>query len=469
LSYFFIESIDVNRGSGRKDITAWLRDNTGDGLGGMKVYVSYNISGDVFEYSYITASDGRFTFPFQARLNDPLGLVPINLTYEGTLRYEGINHTANFFITSATNIEVISYQSTLIRNQAFKIEGRVRDDQEFNVIGGKIEIKIGTSSIGLTTTDSNGMFSLTYIVPKVAPLGFSTLEVKLIGDERYSNSTAIVTVEIFSEPIMLIQARGTAGNDYKILKGEDFIVEITLTEDNTIIPIEGALIVMTIDGVEQPPKITNYTGKISFELTFSENADRVTVTAEYTGSETEYYLSASEDKIILPSRESRQDDYTFAGAIGAYWMILLGAILIFIIVAVWIRWRRKHVEEIQQIITELVYDLETKDKIRKAIYKSYIKMLEVLQTYGFIRKKTETPFEFERAVRKALPRVNRKYLKELTNLFVEARYSNHKLTKKERKLALRNLRNIQKSLARSNLEPVVEKRSIFKLQRPTAD
>jgi hypothetical protein len=96
-------------------------------------------------------------------------------------------------------------------------------------------------------------------------------------------------------------------------------------------------------------------------------------------------------------------------------------------------------------------------------------MLEVLQTYGFIRKKTETPFEFEQAVRKALPKVNRKYLRELTSLFVEARYSNHKLTKKERKLALNNLRKIQKSLARSDLEPVVEKRTIFKSQRPAAE
>ena len=468
IGYFFVESIDVNRGSDRQIISAWLRENTGDGLGGMKVYVSYNISGFEFPYSYITASDGKFSFPFQAGMTDPLGIVQINLTYEGTLRYQGANHTVNFFITSATKIEIISYQSTLIRNDAFLIEGRVSDDQEIDVIGGKIEVKIGPTSIGFTLTDSNGKFSLTYVVPKVAPLGFSTIQVKLIGDERYANSTAIVTVEVFAEPIMLIQARGT-GEDTRIVKGEEFLVEVTLTEDNTIIPVEGALVVVKIDGVEQPPKITNFTGKIFFTITFPKNSDRVVVNADYLGSETEYYLSASEEKVVVPSRDVSEDDESFAGAVGSFWIIILGIIILMFVVGIWLRWRRKHVEELKQIITELVYELETKDKIRKAIFTAYIKMLNVLQTYGFIRKKNETPYEFERAVKKALPRVNRKYLKNLTQLFVEARYSDHKLTKKERKRALRNLKQIQRSLAKSDLEPVVEKRSMFKLQRPAAE
>ncbi len=465
-SYFFVESIDVNRGSLRKIIPGWLKDNTGDGLGGMKVYASYNISGDEFSYSYITGADGGFSFPFQARLNDPLGIVQVHLRYDGTLRYEGENNTVNFFITSITRIEITSYQSTLIRNDAFKVEGIVRDDQGIGVIGGRVDIRLGPTGIGTTITDSNGEFSLTYVVPKVSPLGFAIVEVKLVGDEKYSNSTAVITVEVYARPILDIQVRGTQDN--KIVRGEDIKLEFTLTEDNTIIPIEGAFIIIEIDGTEQLPKITNYTGKVSIITTFPENANVVTVTAKYRGSETEYYLEASDETVVVPSISSNEDD-VIGDISGSYWIIILGIIAIFIIIYIWVTWRRRHVEAIRQIVTELVYELETKDKIRKAIYNAYIKMLEVLRTYGFIRKKSETPAEFERAVRKALPGINKRNLKSLTRLFIEARYSNHKLTKKARAKAIRNLKKIKRSIERSEFEPVMEKRGFFKLQKPTAE
>ncbi|MCK5561131.1 MAG: DUF4129 domain-containing protein, partial [Thermoplasmata archaeon] len=363
-------------------------------------------------------------------------------------------------------VEITSYQSKLIRNDGFKIEGTVRDDQGIGVTGGRVDIRLGPTGIGTTISDSNGEFSLTYVVPKVAPLGFATVEVKLVGDEKYSNSSAIITVEVYSRPILSIRARGSANSN--IIRGEDFEIQITLTEDNTIIPIEGAFIVIKIDGTEQPPKITNYTGKVSIISTFPDNANLITIEAEYSGSETEYYLEASAETVVEPSIASKGDTY-IGDLSSGYWIIILGIIAIFIIAYIWVTWRRKHVEAIKQIVTELVYELETKDKIRKAIYNAYLKMLEVLRTYGFIRKKSETPAEFERAIRKALPGVNKKHLKSLTRLFIEARYSNHKLTKKARSKAIRNLKQIKRSIERSEFEPVMEKRSFFRLQKPAAD
>jgi hypothetical protein len=201
---------------------------------------------------------------------------------------------------------------------------------------------------------------------------------------------------------------------------------------------------------------------------FPKNAGSILITAKYMGSETEYYLEASTEKTVIPHKSS-DEEADYGNILGSYWILILGIIVLIIIVALWLRWRRKHIEVIKQIVGDLVYELETKDKIRKAIYESYLKMLECLRTYGFIRKKSETPDEFEHAVRSALPKVNKSHLQNLTTLFVEARYSNHKLTKKARIKALRNLRKIERSLERSDLEPVVEKRKLFRFQKPTTD
>ena len=92
-----------------------------------------------------------------------------------------------------------------------------------------------------------------------------------------------------------------------------------------------------------------------------------------------------------------------------------------------------------------------------------------IRAYLYVTEGCETPDEFELGVRSALPKVNKKHLRNLTKLFVEARYSDHKMTKKARFRALRNLKYIEKSLERSELEPVIEKRRFFRFQKPAVD
>jgi hypothetical protein len=68
------------------------------------------------------------------------------------------------------------------------------------------------------------------------------------------------------------------------------------------------------------------------------------------------------------------------------------------------------------------------DEVRRAIYKAYERLCEVLSEYGFLRRKAWTVREFETAVRDALPWVPDELLDELTTLFEEARYSDHELS-----------------------------------------
>ncbi len=87
------------------------------------------------------------------------------------------------------------------------------------------------------------------------------------------------------------------------------------------------------------------------------------------------------------------------------------------------------------------------DEIRKAIYKAYERMCTVLTDYGYLtRKEAWTAREFEVAVHDALPWVPDDLLGELTTLFEEARFSDHKLSDDYVDRARRCLAGIREAL-----------------------
>jgi hypothetical protein len=105
-----------------------------------------------------------------------------------------------------------------------------------------------------------------------------------------------------------------------------------------------------------------------------------------------------------------------------------------------------------------LYDANTSDAYRKAIYNAYKKMCEEIARYGHERTESITPKEFERHIREYLP-VDRKNLHILTKLFEEARYSDHAFNEAKKKQALAALEGIINSLeAVTTFEEVKESR-----------
>jgi hypothetical protein len=105
-----------------------------------------------------------------------------------------------------------------------------------------------------------------------------------------------------------------------------------------------------------------------------------------------------------------------------------------------------------------LYDANTSDAYRKAIYNAYKQMCEEIARYGHERSESITPKEFERHIREYLP-VDRKNLHILTKLFEEARYSDHSFNEAKKKQALAALEGIINSLeAVTTFEEVKESR-----------
>ena len=116
-------------------------------------------------------------------------------------------------------------------------------------------------------------------------------------------------------------------------------------------------------------------------------------------------------------------------------------------------------KEILKDFYKKLYDANTSDAYRKAIYNAYKKMCEEIARYGHERTETITPKEFERQIREYLP-VDRKNLHILTKLFEEARYSDHSFNEANKAQALSALQGIINSLeAATTFEEVKEKKN----------
>ncbi len=95
------------------------------------------------------------------------------------------------------------------------------------------------------------------------------------------------------------------------------------------------------------------------------------------------------------------------------------------------------------------------DEVREAIYKAYTGLTRILVDNGYMRKREAwTAREFEVAVKEALPWVPGDLLDELTTLFEEARFSDHRLPADYIDRARRCLAGIREALEGAMGKPV---------------
>jgi transglutaminase-like putative cysteine protease len=136
-------------------------------------------------------------------------------------------------------------------------------------------------------------------------------------------------------------------------------------------------------------------------------------------------------------------------------LLAIGLILIIVVTFYYLSWRKRHIDEITDVVevvekelTELKDDFDD-DDVRQAIFKAYKAMLKVMEKYDFTRKRSMTPREFESVIRSALP-IDDKYIVMLTNIFEEARYSNHLMSNNFKSDAIESFRSIKIQLQSYN-------------------
>ncbi len=447
ITSFQYPELTTYRGSAGFLLTCKLVDNQGEGLGGRLVLVKIPLRDS--EEEYHTSVNGTFDIPFKAEITDRLGAVNIILTYnpDNSSKLNGNTSTIWLYIKSPITIIFEKYPLNMTRTEGYLITGRLIDDQNQSVKSELINVYLGgdenTREYFSTTSDSNGRFTISLLVPMSFPLGTNNISLATGLNDKYDIGSYTYDINVFSKPVITIRSNST------IAKGGNYIVTIILTEDNGKIPISSSILIVeivNIDGVNKVNLITDELGYAYLEGVFPEDSDKIVIRVLYNGSSAnEYYTAANAELTLKPSQEDTVDNDYYSGLM-SYWYLPVGIIAIMGILLYWVRWRKRHIHEVSELLTDLMSKLETGDKTRRVIYDTYLKLLAILQKYDFIRKDSETPREFGDGIKDALPQVNSKHLDSLTSLFEEARYSKHRLGKSDRVRAVRNLRTIRNNL-----------------------
>jgi transglutaminase-like putative cysteine protease len=449
LADFMMDEVKVHRGDPPVTITAALVDNSRAGLVNSPVAVEFEGQ----YHSLITDSEGKVRFQYEASSDHELGAVPVTLTFtgddKGHVQHLGITVIRNIAVTSPSFIFIDSYTPSLNRSDDLKVTGRVLDDLDEGVPNARILVYVSHIYLHETTADENGHFSLSKALTKSVlvrvKIGLRTLDLDFVGDDKYENSTKSELISIYDEPWL----------DFRTISplapSEPFRAVVELRDPNGVEFMPNVLLEVRLPGEEPIKLITNTSGKIEFQAIFPKDSDTLEVNVRYPGESDEYLLPI--DKTYTLSVPGAKSESQMIENINRLLPIIVALFLVGAVILYWNRWRRRHIMEIREIITEMAEELETADEIRKVIYKAYGRMLEVLTKYGFMRRDSDTPREFAIAVRKALPGIDRKHLHGLTRLFEEARYSDHKLTAHERFRAIRSLKKVKTSLEKMPPRP----------------
>jgi len=135
--------------------------------------------------------------------------------------------------------------------------------------------------------------------------------------------------------------------------------------------------------------------------------------------------------------------------------LFVGVFLVALIFGYWFHLKKKYKNELKEVIRKAICELDEIDKnvkgkrrslmIRRAIINTYRNTLNIMEKYNFLKPRSNTPREFALAFEQALP-ASGKYLSDMTDVFEEARYSDHIMKEKHRKKALRCFKQLYNEL-----------------------
>ncbi|WP_455391952.1 DUF4129 domain-containing protein [[Eubacterium] cellulosolvens] len=129
-------------------------------------------------------------------------------------------------------------------------------------------------------------------------------------------------------------------------------------------------------------------------------------------------------------------------------IIIVIIILILIVSYYLIYHKRRLIDEVIDILEageRELYSLDTSDEIRNAIYRTYLAFQNALTKYDLRRIDSMTVQEFAAVVRNKLP-IRPSPVNGLTNVFEEARYSDHVMGIPSKNRALRSFRQVRQDL-----------------------
>ena len=148
--------------------------------------------GGVFLTNVTTSSDGSFTAIHPVPADAELGPVDMEARFTGTQFLLASNATGTWSIYSKVNV-VVNIESPLAVAQVVTIDGFIGDNQLLPLEGMQVNLQVEGIEIGNATTDSNGNFSLSWVVPDIFTDGDHVLDAIVPAQGWYRSGSGNTT------------------------------------------------------------------------------------------------------------------------------------------------------------------------------------------------------------------------------------------------------------------------------------
>ncbi len=369
----------------------------------------------------------------------------MSFSYGGELLYLATETNLTAFALSDILIEVQPITSKIIRGNTshpILIQGFVREIGGGSSIFENLTISLswGESNLPLQggPWDNPGTlnFQMRAKAPEFLPPGKNIVTIKVGSDSSRFLNGASKDIEI----MVMIEVDFTLSSielstGQRVIRGT-----VNATARDTGSPVEGlSMTAMLMNGTTthfSMSRLTDADGVFEYEfkslsplppLSDTSSWGRLSVMldsdSDFIDARSLAYLPSG--GILIEYEEGAPDSLFGTAMLGGVFILVVAAALVSV-VAVLSRRRKAAIKELAGVFSYTADLLASGDEFRKAIFKCYGRLCDVLMRRGFLRRDFETVREFEIAIRNALP-ISEASLVALDRIFEEARYSSHVL------------------------------------------
>lgn len=392
----------------------------------------------------VIATGSKLTHNVALPLGTPRGPLTATVLFPGVDQtYGGAARTSELVVELDTRIVGFNVHNLhdkkdyLVRNRTFLVEGIVQDREGAAVKDGLIHVELDGVVVASARTLDSGVFATDAVyLPPAYSLGNHRLSVKYAGDPA--------NYILPSEAHKPVVVKGLTGLvvEKQVARGQDFRVTVRVLDDLGA-PMPRTGILVKVDNGEPLEVVTDPQGRATFitEVPLEETTD-VQYVIDALGTDT-LLGQSMEATATVPPAVIREFPWLIAGAVA---FVLVAAVILYVLFVR--RHRRIHLaEELAKRIEAVEYGLATGDALRESIFELYRTFLKMLDRVGLARPATETPAELARALRANLPGALEPSIQTITQLFEEARYSEHALSNEERGRVQESLHQVRETLA----------------------
>jgi hypothetical protein len=381
-------------------------------------FVTTNLKG-IFWYNYTVGT---------------LGVFLINASFNKETYLAGSYDTQSIAVRDMkTSINLTITPKTTLREKEINLAGFLVTGSGDEMADTHIELYYNSKKIMVFTSDSNGDFEESYMIPANSSLGSIVVKVRYAGDLLYAEANAEQTIKVQANTILELDSPSSK----KIHQNETILIHGILCDDNNRVMPDASI---DIHWNIHPMNLTtdsNGSFNFTYQLPITAPLGKSVISAEYTGNDLYFSSEDSYEIEIVSIDDESQNNYMLLGIAIAVIVIVL--VIVFIMLL-----RKKNMDNgpsIEQIASQTINQLKIDTDYQKTVIHCYKQMCDWLNHKGVKKNSYQTPREFAMVVKEYI-QVSPQTLYTLTQIFERARYSSHPISSEDRDQAIRCLNEI---------------------------